>query len=155
MQKFEYSTSEYRVKILKKLFIPLALFALAGIYFAWIFSHFEPSYLFNLLQNSMIILGPLALLAAACISLQFWLNAFKQKRLPSLYINDKYIMLLDGAIEERVCFDNMHSIRLCKPGGRKESIQILLNGGQTINISADLPIESIKQYLNKTQHCTL
>ncbi|MFT6895863.1 MAG: hypothetical protein ACJA13_000260 [Paraglaciecola sp.] len=155
MQTFEYNTSKHRVKNLKRLFIPLALFALAGIYLAWTFSHFELGYLFNLLQNSMLIVGPLALLIGASISLQFWLKAFKQKRLPRLQINDEYIMLLDGAVEERVYFANMDSIRLCKPGRRMESIQILLDSGQTINIGTDFPIESIKQYLNKTQRCTL
>jgi uncharacterized SAM-binding protein YcdF (DUF218 family) len=155
MQKFEYSTSKHRVKTLKRLFIPLALFALAGIYFAWTLSHFELGYLFNLLQNSMLILVPLALLISACVSLQFWLKAFKQKRLPSLHISDEYILLLDGEVEERVYFANMHSIRLRKPGRPKESIQILLNSGQTINIGTDFPIESIKQYLNKTWHCKL
>lgn len=155
MQKFEYNTSKHRVKNLKRLFIPLALFALTGIYFAWTFSHFELSYLFNLLQNSMLIVGPLTLLVSASVSLQFWLKAFKQKRLPSLHISTEYIKLLDGAIEERVYFSDMHSIRLRKPGRRKESIQILLNSGQSINIPADFPIESIKQYLNKTLDCKL
>ncbi|MFQ3237440.1 MAG: hypothetical protein ACI9C4_003026 [Paraglaciecola sp.] len=155
MKKFEYMTARQRMKNLKGLSSTLALFALAGIYFTWTFSHFELGYLVNVLQNSMLVLGPFMLLTAASVSLLLLLNAYKEKRLPNLHICDEYVLLLDGAIEERVYFADMDSIRLLNCGKRKESIQILLNSGQSITIPADFPIESIKQYLNKVWHCQL
>lgn len=155
MQKFDYLTNKHQVQTLKRLFIPLGLFALAGLYLAWLFTQFELRYIVNLIQNSMLILVPLALLTGGAVSLQFWLKSLKQTRFPSLKIGQQYIALIDGAIEERVHFTDMHSIRLRKPGTKRESIQIVLNSGQSINISHYFPIESIKQHLNNTLDCKL
>jgi hypothetical protein len=155
MQHFDYQKSKHKIQILKRLYIPLALFALASAYIAWTLEHFAWQEIVVIARSALIVVGPLCLLSLAVFSLFYWVSQFRQTQFPQLEIRDDSLCLKDGKVHETVYFEDMHSIRLLKAGTTREAIQIILNSGQSIVIHSNFPIASIKPLLNQYLDCKL
>tara|TARA_R110000772_G_scaffold268302_1_gene394748 strand:- start:507 stop:977 length:471 start_codon:yes stop_codon:yes gene_type:complete len=155
MQHFEYQKSKHKIQILKRFYIPLGLFALAGFYIAWTLNTFSWPELWSMTRSALIVFGPLLLLGLAVCVLHYWISQFRQSHFPTLSIGDDHLSLKDGNVLETVSFDDMHSIRLIKAGSTREAIQIILKSGQNIVINSNFPIASIKPILNQRLDCKL
>ncbi|QHJ10447.1 hypothetical protein FX988_00661 [Paraglaciecola mesophila] len=155
MQHFDYQKSKHKIQILKRLYIPLALFVCSCAYLVWILERYSWQQIEFMLRTSLIVIGPLSLISLTLYSLHYWINQFRQVQFPTLEIHTDNLCLKDGNVHETVYFDDMHSIRLRKAGTTREDIQIILNSGQSIVIHSNFPIDSIKPLLNQYLECKL
>ncbi|WP_158769851.1 hypothetical protein [Paraglaciecola sp. L1A13] len=155
MQHFEYQQNKHKLQILKRLYIPLALFVLSGFYIAWTLNRFSTQELWLIARNGLVVFGPLLLLCVAFVALHYWSSQFRQRTFPTLSIDENHLCLTDGDVHETAYFRDMHSIRLVKAGSTREAIQIILNSGQSIVIHSNFPIDSIKPLLNQYLDCQL
>ena len=84
MQHFEYQQNKHKLQILKRLYIPLALFVLSGFYIAWTLNRFSTQELWLITRNGLVVFGPLLLLGVAFVALHYWSSQFRQRTFPTL-----------------------------------------------------------------------